>query len=103
MAVPLSNTERFSRLPRIVSPSEVVIKTAASAKVRRVKKLAPPELPKTVLLEPPREALMSAPFPDCIKTTRTIKAAVTMWTTVRNVIISVGFNEIAGGPQVQCG
>ena len=53
-----SNTERLAFLEIQVSVIEVTMKTAASEPVSRVKKLAPPELPKTVLLEPPNEALI---------------------------------------------
>ena len=90
-----SKTERFSRPPRIVSPSEVTMKIAARTKVVFVKKFAPPELPKTVLLEPPSVALMSAPLPDCIRTTMTMRQQVMIWITVTKVVIGSGFNEIA--------
>ena len=66
-----------------------------------MKKFAPPELPKTVLLEPPSVALISAPFPDCIRTTITMRQHVMIWTTVTNVVIGLGFSENGGGPQVQ--
>lgn len=40
------------------------MKIVAVIAVKRVKKFAPPEAPKTVWLEPPKVALISAPFPD---------------------------------------
>src|SRR5438094_868151 len=52
----------FDCPPMIVRMIEVVIKTAAAACVKRVKKFAPPELPKTVWLEPENEAEISAPL-----------------------------------------
>ena len=72
----VSKTERFSRPPRIVRVSEVNPKITAKTNVVFVKKFDPPELPKTVLLDPPRVALISAPFPDCIKTTTMIRKQV---------------------------
>jgi hypothetical protein len=95
-AAPVSKTERFSRPPMIVKPTDVHMKIAARAKVVFVKKFAPPELPKTVLLEPPRVALISAPFPDCMRTTTTIKKQVTIWTTVTKVVIGPGFKSKGG-------
>jgi hypothetical protein len=62
---PLSKTEPLLiALPWIVRKIEVQKKSAAAPPVKRVKKLAPPELPKTVWLDPPKEALISAPLPD---------------------------------------
>lgn len=75
----------------MVRLSEVKPKIAAKTKVVLVKKFAPPELPKTVLLDPPSEALMSAPFPDCMSTTITIKRQVMMWITVTKVAIFTRF------------
>ena len=54
-----------------VRTTEVTMKIVAKAAVKRVKKLAPPELPNTVWLEPPSVALISAPLPDWTSTTRT--------------------------------
>lgn len=54
------------------------MKIAAMTDVKRVKKFAPPELPKTVWLEPLSEALISAPLPDWIRTTRTSRTQVMM-------------------------
>ena len=72
------------------------MKMPASAEVNRVKKVAPPELPKTVWLEPPREALISAPFPDCISTTRINRTQVKTWTTVIKVDIDYsGISKIS--------
>jgi hypothetical protein len=64
-----SKTDFFEVPPITVRTREVTMKIAARPEVNRVKKLAPPELPKTVWLEPPKEALISAPFPDWIRTT----------------------------------
>jgi hypothetical protein len=50
--------------PITVSTIEVVKKIAASTPVIFAKTFAPPELPNTVWLEPPNDALISAPFPD---------------------------------------
>ena len=72
-------------------------KIAANVEVKRVKKLAPPELPNTVWLEPPRVALMSAPLPDWSKTTRTKRTHVMIWTVVTKEDMSSG---IAEGGQV---
>ncbi len=82
-----SKSDRFARLPMIVKLRDVMPKIAARTKVVLVKKLAPPELPKTVLLEPPSVALISAPFPDCIRTTMTMSKQVRMWITVTKVAI----------------
>ena len=49
---------------RTVSEREVTKKMAAKTEVTRVKRFAPPELPKMVWLDPPSDALISAPFPD---------------------------------------
>lgn len=59
--------------PQMVRSTEVTMNTAARPLVKRVKKFAPPAEPNTVWLEPPKEALISAPFPDC-KSTTTIKS-----------------------------
>jgi hypothetical protein len=72
---------------------EVVKKIAAKVEVKRVKKLAPPELPKTVWLEPPRVALMSAPLPDWSKTTRTRRTHVMIWTVVTKEDMASGIAE----------
>lgn len=68
-------------------------KIAARVEVKRVKKFAPPELPKTVWLEPPRVALMSAPLPDWSKTTRTKRTHVMIWTVVTKEDMGSGIAE----------
>ncbi len=75
----------------IVKVIEVSMKIAAIAAVKRVKKFAPPELPKIVWLDPPRVVLISAPLPDWIRTTRTSRTQVTIWTTVTKVSIDLTF------------
>ena len=63
------------------------MKTTAVAVVSRVKKVPAPELPKTVELEPPKTAPMSAPFPVCSNTTRIRKMQDKIWTMVMTVNI----------------
>lgn len=75
VAIP-SNTLLRVWVPNTVSIKDVDMKIAAITLVKRVKKLAPPELPKTVWLDPPKEVLISAPFPDWISTTKINKIAV---------------------------
>ena len=58
--------------------TEVTMKIVATAAVNLVKKFAPPELPKTVWLEPANDALISAPLPDWIKTTSTRRTHATI-------------------------
>ena len=62
-AVP-SNTPRRDSVPITVKAMDVHMNKVAKAAVNFVKKFAPPLLPNTVWLEPPKEALISAPFPD---------------------------------------
>ena len=57
--------EKVRSLASIARPSEVSMKMAATTTVNLLKKLAGPRLPKTVWLEPPKDAPISAPFPDC--------------------------------------
>jgi hypothetical protein len=59
----LSTTEVRLLFSISVRPTEVAKKIAAKIEVRRVKKFAPPELPKIVWEDPPRLAEISAPFP----------------------------------------
>ncbi len=61
----------------IVRKIEVIMKIAAQAEVNLVKKFAPPELPKTVWLEPPPPIIPMPPsLPDCTSTTRTRRMQV---------------------------
>ena len=82
-AVAAGGTEPSKRLlrealPMMVSAIDVQKKIAAAPCVKCVKKFAPPELPNTVWLEPLKEALISAPFPDWIRTTSTSRTQVTI-------------------------
>jgi len=54
---------------RMDNPNDVKKKRAAAPTVTLLKKVAAPRLPKTVWLDPPKAAPMSAPFPDWSKTT----------------------------------
>ena len=84
-------------LPRIVRVIEVIMKIAAAAVVNLVRKFAPPELPKTVWLEPPvRDALASAPFPDWMRTTRIKRTQVVTWIKVTSVSMIVGLIADSG-------
>lgn len=84
-----SKTLFLPLLETIVRVTEVIMKIPARVVVRRVKKLAPPELPNTVWLDPPKLALISAPFPDWIRTTRMMRTQVMTWTVVTRVCIDV--------------
>jgi len=57
--------------------SEVTKKRTAAPTVTLLKKVAAPRPPKTVWLDPPKAAPMSAPFPDCNRTAPTITRQLT--------------------------
>ena len=56
--------EKLRSFARIARLNEVNMKTAATTTVNLLRKLAGPRLPKTVWLEPPNDAPISAPLPD---------------------------------------
>ncbi len=56
--------EKFRSLARMAKERDVNINTKAVMTVNLLKKFAGPRLPKTVWLEPPNAAPISAPFPD---------------------------------------
>ena len=56
--------ENVCSFARIASLKEVNMKTAATTTVNLLRKFAGPRLPKTVWLDPPKAAPISAPFPD---------------------------------------
>ncbi len=74
---------------------EVVKNTAAKTAVARVKKFAPPELPKMVWLDPPSDALMSAPLPDWTSTKRQTKIQLNTW--IRVIAKFIDSNEYLRG------
>jgi len=57
--------EKFRCFARMARLNEVSMNTAATMTVSLLRKLAGPRLPKTVWLDPPKAAPISAPFPDC--------------------------------------
>jgi len=57
--------------------SEVTKKRTAAPTVTLLKKVAAPRPPKTVWLDPPKAAPISAPFPDCNRTAPTITRQLT--------------------------
>jgi hypothetical protein len=72
-----------------VREREVTMKMIAAAVVSLVRKLPAPVLPKTVELEPPKTAPMSAPFPVWRRTTRTRKMHARTWMIVMMVAIVI--------------
>ncbi len=75
-------------LPINVRMREVAIKSVARMAVVRVMKLAPPDVPNTVWLEPPKLALISAPLPDCKRIEATRRTMVSTWRMVIAVCIA---------------
>ena len=65
--------ENVRSLASIARLSEVSMKMAATTTVNLLKKFAGPRLPKTVWLEPPNDAPISAPFPDCKRIAPTMR------------------------------
>ena len=57
--------EKFRSLARMARDNEVNMNTKAVTTVNLLRKFAGPRLPKTVWLEPPNAAPISAPLPDC--------------------------------------
>jgi hypothetical protein len=56
--------EKVRSFAKIASEREVSINTKAVTTVNLLRKFAGPRLPKTVWLDPPNAAPISAPFPD---------------------------------------
>ena len=59
--------EKVRSFARMARDNEVNMNTNAVITVNLLRKFAGPRLPKTVWLEPPNAAPISAPFPDCSK------------------------------------
>ena len=59
----------------IARESDVNMKIVAATAVILLRKVPAPRDPKTVWLEPPKAAPISAPFPDCSRMTPTMMKA----------------------------
>src|SRR5436309_10584877 len=66
---------------------EVTIKIVAATAVILLRKVPAPREPKTVWLEPPKAAPISAPLPDCSRMTPTMIKATRICTMVKTMYI----------------
>src|SRR5438105_10772390 len=64
---------------------EVTIKIVAATAVSLLRKVPAPREPKTVWLEPPKAAPISAPLPDCNRMTPTMIKATRIWAMVKTM------------------
>ncbi len=67
--------------------SDVTIKTTAEIVVSLERNVAAPRLPKSVWLEPPKAAPISAPLLLCIRTMNIKKRQTMVWIIKRNIVI----------------
>ena len=79
--------EKFRCLARMARDKEVNINTNAVMTVNLLRKFAGPRLPKTVWLEPPNAAPISAPFPDCSRIAPIMSRQTMTWIMTSNVYI----------------
>ena len=79
--------EKFRSFARMAKDKDVNINTKAVMTVNLLRKLAGPRLPKTVWLEPPKAAPISAPLPDWSRIAPIMSRQTMTWIMTSNVYI----------------